>query len=112
MREGDSDSEEEDEVCNVKDEEQAYEDCSMPKIAGEGSEVAIPVKVLVDSGSMIDIISSKLAKRLMAQNVVAIRTAKMRIIVANGNKNIIDKAMKLSLHIGGVKSDISTFIDS
>ena len=34
----------------------------------------------------------------------------MQIRVANSNKNIIDKAIKLSLHIGGVKSDIRTFM--
>ena len=69
IREEDSDDEIEADVCNIDDKEpEPFEYCMRPiipsMIGGAETKVPISVKILIDSGLAIDIISGKLARRL------------------------------------------------
>ena len=113
--EDNSDTECEEEVCNVEDVTiRPFEDCPMAVVSCEVEAKNLPkavaIKLLIDSGSAIDIISGKLARKLKLNGVQVSTANTVHIKVANGNKNVINQAMLLHLNFEGVQSDARTFM--
>ena len=100
----------EDFACNVELEEdfkdRPFEDCSSPILQchvtggplGVLEPVKVPVKVLVDSGSTLDLISGKMARKLvnMGHQITKVDRG-VKIKVANGKKSMLTQAMPLQL---------------
>jgi exodeoxyribonuclease III len=79
-----------------------FEDCSSPIIhccvRGRTSADKIPVKVLVDSGSTLDLISGKMARKLKQLGHSTHNVEKgIKIKVANGRRSVLTEAMPLQL---------------
>ena len=96
-----SDDEWEDAVCSASD-QHAFEDCSSPIISCQvyGPTVAesSPAKILVDSGSTLDLVSGRMARRLQSLGHKVIETSSnVRIKVANGRRSMVNQAMSLQL---------------
>ena len=88
-------------ACNAS-EAQPFEDCSSPilqvLVRGTNSVDRVPAKVLVDSGSTLDLVSGKMARKLqrLGHSMHEIATG-VRIKVANGRKSVLNQAMMLQL---------------
>ena len=100
------DSQFEDFACGVElnddFKERPFEDCSSPIIQccvmGATQGTQIPVKVLVDSGSTLDLISGKMARKLASMgHTTKIVNRGVKIKVANGKKSVLTQVMPLQL---------------
>ena len=67
-------------------------------VRGTNSVDRVPAKVLVDSGSTLDLVSGKMARKLqrLGHSTHEIATG-VRIKVANGRKSVLNQAMMLQL---------------
>jgi hypothetical protein len=90
-------------TCGVTEQ---FEDCSSPilhcDVRGTNSVDRLPVRVLIDSGSTLDLVSGKMARRLerLGHKTHSCEQG-IKIKVANGNKNVLNRAMKLELIVEG-----------
>ena len=115
--ESETDEDNPDDVLSVKhDNTECPEDVQMSIISctvtGKDARHAAPIqaRVLVDSGSELDIISAKLARKLIEAGVVTYPVKPIKIQVATGDKGTIKEGMLISLGIGGVQSDMWKFV--
>ena len=107
--EEDDDDEWEVPVCNTS-ENHAFEDCSSPIINcqayGEASSESVAAKILVDSGSTLDLISGRMARKLQSLGHELIETTNnVKIKVANGKRSTLKQALKLNLILQGEHTD-------
>ena len=90
-------------ACSTSEAQGApFEDCSSPilqcHIRGTTSVEKVPAKVLVDSGSTLDLISGKMARKLERLGHKTHEVNKgIRIKVANGRRSTLNQAMTLQL---------------
>ena len=89
-------------VCNTS-ENHAFEDCSSPIInCQEASSESVAAKILVDSGSTLDLISGRMARKLLSLGHELIETTNnVKIKVANGKRSTLKQALKLNLILQG-----------
>ena len=84
----------------------AFEDNPMPILKASinvGGEKK--VKVLIDSGAAINLVSGEIASELEKVGIKSTKEGNMRIKVANGKKMLIDKVYLLPIQIGGHTTD-------
>ena len=91
----------ENEKEEIESEGYAFEDNPMPILK---ASIAIQdknrkVRVLIDSGAAINLISRELAEELEKNGIKGEREGNMRIKVANGKKMLVDKVFFLPLKI-------------
>lgn len=96
----------EDILCGAEDDDdekrRPFEDCPMPILKCElqiGDE-RLGIRMLIDSGSSLDLISGAPARKLRKKGCEVRNTGKtLRIKVANGRKSIVREAMPLKLRL-------------
>ena len=96
-------------ACNTSN-GQPFEDCASPIlhccVRGTTSVQKEPVRVLVDSGSTLDLISGKMARRLKRLGHEMLETDRSTTIkVANGKRSTLSNAMSLQLILGEEHTD-------
>ena len=80
-----------------------YEDCPMPILKCEVQTPAeyVELKMLIDSGSALDLISGAMARKLKKMGcLLKAATKRVRIKVANGKRSVLQDAMTLQLRFG------------
>ena len=106
------------EACNLQDDDdkqRPFEDCSTPVIhcciRSNTNTSMIPVKVLVDSGSTLDLISGEMARKLQRNGY---RTEEVqngvKIKVANGKRSTLNQMMALKLQIKAGSTESREFL--
>ena len=107
----DSDEEMDDWLLNV--EKKPFEDCVMPILRCEiaVAEKLISARMLIDSGSSIDIISRQVAKKLEKNGCVAEESEDgVNITVANGTNCHLKHVMKIKLKFGSQLAEQMPFL--
>jgi exodeoxyribonuclease III len=103
-------------ICGIEEEDmkqRPYEDCPMPILKCEVQTPLehVELKMLVDSGSALDLISGTAARKLKKKGCLLKAVTKtVRIKVANGKKNILKDAMTLQLRFGEETSEARDFL--
>jgi hypothetical protein len=89
----------------------AFEDNPMPILKGfvNVSEKRRKVKILVDSGAVVNLISRELAEEFLKAGMRTIKEGSMRVKLANGQRERINETLRLPIKIGGRWSDAATF---
>lgn len=126
FRECDSEEEESDGELTDSDDEEAmmaeqedeteqtlFEDVPMPVLKCEvatGENNRRSVRMLIDSGSSLDLVSKNMADELQKTGIKQVQTSPVNITVANGRKNAISTAMDLSIVIEDRKFESRKFL--
>ena len=85
------------------DKQRPFEDCPMPILKCEAHTPLerVGLKMLVDSGSALDLISGIMARKLKKMGcTLKAATKRVRIKVANGKRSVLKEAMTLKLQFG------------
>ena len=79
----------------------------MPVLKGLISVSGKPraIKVLIDSGAAINLISRQIADELSKTGVATTREGNMKIRVANGDRASIDEVLQIPVKLGGQWTD-------
>jgi hypothetical protein len=106
-------SEEEIEASDEETEEgpHAYEDNPMPILKGSITlaEKRKKVKVLIDSGAAINLISRETASELVKVGIEIRREGNIKIKIANGDKASINEVLRIPIKLGGQWTDTIKF---
>lgn len=117
VKELDEEFEAEDILCGADDDEKRrpFEDCPMPILKCElqvGDE-KMQIRMLIDSGSSLDLISGALARKLRKKGCEVRNIGKgVRIKVANGKKSIVREALPLKLRFYDESTEQIDFLTS
>ena len=105
-----------DEVYGIEEEDEKqrpFEDCPMPilKCAVHTPSEKLEMKMLIDSGSSLDLISETMARKLQRKGCVTKAMKKIvRIKVANGRRSVLKDAMALRLQFGSQTNEETDFL--
>ncbi len=84
----------------------------MPVLKGEidiPNKLSQKVKILIDSGAAISLISKDIAAELIQNGVRITSEGNLRIKVANGERTSLNETVKISIKVGGRRTDPINF---